>query len=219
MFLNTAAGAVCVWGWFYPEPYSLVIFLLMILPWLAAAITMRSGGLFRIDSKKNDPHPTVAIAFIMPGCALMLRAINDANLLEWRTMIYVTLLLTLALAAAAIMADPFLKSQKRTLLVIIFLTTFYGYGAGVEANMIFERGDTTVFKAQVVRKEAVSGRPTSYELYLSPWGPQQQTNEVSISRRWYESLQPGDAVCPALHEGALHIRWYTVHPCAKLQIR
>jgi len=23
-------------------------------------------------------------------------------------------------------------------------------------------------------------------------------------------------VCPALREGALHIRWYTVRPCAKL---
>ncbi len=214
-FLTVAASAVCAWGWFDPEPYWLVIALLMILPWLAVAITMRSGRLFRIDAKKNDPHPTVAIPFIVPGTILMLRAVCDVNLLEWRTVTYISLLLAFALAATAIAADHSLKNQKGAMLTIILFTTFYGYGATLGANTIFDRSDTTIFSARILRKEVVSGRNTSYNLYLTPWGPQRQTSEVSVSRRWYESLQPGDTICPALREGALHIRWYTVHPCLK----
>ena len=212
-FMAVAAWAVCAWGWFYPEPYWLAIVLLIILPWLAVAITMRSGGLFRIDAKKNDPHPTVAIPFIMPGFILMLRAVSDVNLLEWRTVTYVSLLLAFALAAAAIAADHSLKRQKGTMLTIILLTIAYGYGATMEANTIFDRSDTAVFSAQIVSKQVVSGRSTSYNLYLAPWGPQKETSKVSVSRRWYESLKPGDTICPTLREGALHIRRYTVHPC------
>jgi len=216
-FLTIAACAVGAWGWIYPEPYSMVIVLLMILPWLVVAITMRSGGLFRIDSKKNDPHPTLVIPFLVPGLVLMLRAVSDVNLLEWRTVIYISLLLAFALAATTIIADRSLKTQRGMMVAALLpLSTFYGYGATVETNAILDRSATTIFSAQVIRKEVWVGKGTSYKLYLSPWGPEREQNEVSVSQRWYESLQPGDAVCPALREGALHIRWYTVRPCAKL---
>src|SRR5262249_18596962 len=112
-------------------------------------------------------------------------------------------------------ADRTLKTPKGAILMLLIVTTFYGYGAGAGANMIFDRADATVFSAQVVSKQVINGKSTRYRLYLSPWGPQQQIGDVSISRRWYDSIQPRDTVCPVLHPGALHIPWYTVHPCAK----
>jgi len=215
-FLTVVACATGAWGWFYPQPYWLLVVLLVLLPWIAVAITMHSGGLFRIDSKKNDPHPTVAVPFLLPGCVLALRAINDVNLLGWRAATYASFFVGFVLAATAIIADRSLRTQKGAMVGILLLSIFYGYGASVETNTILDRSATTVFSAQVVRKEVVSGKRTSYNLYLSPWGPEREQNEVSVSQRWYESLQPGDAVCPALREGALHIRWYTVRPCPKL---
>lgn len=212
-FFTVAASAVCAWGWFYPEPYWLVMGLLMGVPWFAFAITMRSGGLFRIDSRRNDPHPTVAIPFLLPGCVLAVRAASDINLLEWRAVLYLAILLGFALGAMAIIAYRSLRAHKGAMLAFVLLTILYSYGASVGANVIFDRAGATIFRATVIRKHVVSGRHTGYQLSLSPWGPQQEPSEVSISRQWYESLEPGDTVCTALHQGALHNRWYTVQPC------
>lgn len=212
-FLTVVACAIGAWGWFYPEPYRLVIASMIVLPWLAVVITMRSGGLFRIDAKRGDPHPTVAVAFIVPGCVLALRAMNDVNLTEWRTALYFSLLLAFALAITTVIADRSLRSQKLTMFVLILFAIAYAYGAILEINTIFDRSGSTIFSTQVVKKEIVSGKSADYQLYLAPWGPQRETNEVSVSRQWYETIQPGDTICPALHQGALHIRWYTVHPC------
>lgn len=209
-FLACTAGA---WGWFYPKPYWLVVGLLLILPWLAVAITMRSGGLFRIDARNNDPHPHLAIPFLAPGLVLTIRAVNDVHLLEWRTALYVSICVAFALAAMTIIADRSLKKEKASMFAIILLTTFYGYGASMEANVIFDRGVPTVYSAQVLGKKTLSGKSTSYKLTLTPWGPKREPDEVSVSRKWYELLRPGDTVCPVLHEGALHIRWYRVRPC------
>jgi len=211
--ITTVACGIGIWGWFYPRPYRLVMISLLLLPWLALAIVMRSGGLFRIDSRPNDPHPTVAFVFLLPGCVLMLRAVTDVHLLGWKAAVCVSVLVGLALAGMAMIADPTLKTHRGSIVGILFLSLFYGYGAGVQANAIFDRSTERVFTAKVIRKGIVTGKRTTYKLYLAPWGSQIRTDEVFVSQRWYDSLQPGDVVCPVLHDGALHIRWYTVHPC------
>jgi hypothetical protein len=214
-FLNVATVAVGAWAAFYPRPYHLVVFLLVLLPWVALAITARSGGLFRIDSKKNDPHPNVALPFIMPGLLLMLRVTTDMKLLDWRGPLYLSVALACILGTAAVIADRSLGKRRSTAVLLFVLSISYGYGASMEANALLDHSVTSIYHARVTGKHISSGRHTSYNLYLAPWGPKQDRDVVSVSRLFYDSVRPGDDVCLALHDGFMHMPWSTVHPCAK----
>jgi hypothetical protein len=213
MILTGVACALGIWAWIYARPHRLVVASLALLPWVAVLITMRSGGLFRIDSRKNDPHPTVAIPFLMPGGVLTLLALSEIHILLWKEALIVSVFLAAALATAAFVADRSMSSHKGTAVVILLLSGFYGYGASAEANAILDRSAVSSFQSQIIGRRISGGRSTTYYLKLNPWGPKRESDEVSISRSFYDSVHSGDTVCIALREGALHIRWYTVRPC------
>jgi hypothetical protein len=182
---------------------------------VAIAITARSGGLFRLDTKKNDPHPSAAIPFIFPGFVLMLRVITDMHFLQWKSVLYVSLALACVLGYAALIADRSLRSRRANAVLIFVLGITYGMGAGMETNALLDRSKPTIYPAGVTDKRTISGRHTTYNLYLAPWGPKKDTDEVSVSRRFYDSVQTGDPVCIVLHDGAMKVPWYTVHHCSR----
>lgn len=62
--LRIATFVVAGWGWLYPRPYNLVVTVLALLPWLAVMIAARSGGPFRINQRRNDAHPSLALAIL-----------------------------------------------------------------------------------------------------------------------------------------------------------
>jgi hypothetical protein len=210
MALTFVAGA---WAWIDPRPYRLVISLLGLLPWVAVVITARSAGLFRIDQKPNDPHPSVAIPFLLPGAVLMLRVIHDMNSVEWIGPFCLSIALAGFLTAAAIMSDRSLRSRVITGLLIFVFSMSYGYGAGMEANALLDRSAASVYAVRVTDKRESSGRSTTFYLNLAPWGPMHKGNKVSVSPRFYRSVKAGDTVCVALRPGALHLPWYIVSAC------
>jgi hypothetical protein len=65
--LTAITAAVCLWGFVFSAPYMLTIAILTACPWVGLELVRRSAGLFRVDAGRNDPHPTVAIAFICPS--------------------------------------------------------------------------------------------------------------------------------------------------------
>jgi len=209
-FVTIALGA---WAWIYPQPYRLVISLLALLPWAAMAIVARSGGLFKIDTKRNDPHPSVGIAFMMPGFVLVLRVLSDMNALKWTSALYLTMALGTLLGVAAVMADRSLKNNVGMAILVLLLSSAYGYGAGMEANALLDRSAASIFTSRIIGKSVSSGKHTSYDLNLNPWGPKEDAGKVSVSRRFYEGVRVDDPVCIVLRNGALHVPWYTVHRC------
>jgi hypothetical protein len=211
--LTIATVMIAVWAGIYPYPYRLVICVLMLLPWVALAVVVRAGGLFRIDAKKNSPHPNVALPFIMPGFLLMLRVVTDVNLLQWMTPLYLSIALTCVLGTAALLADRSLSRSRGTAILLFVLSMAYGFGASMQANALLDHSPGSSYRAEVTGKYISGGRHTTYELYLAPWGPKREQDKVSVSRWFYDSVEPGDAVCVVLRDGALHVPWYTVGHC------
>jgi hypothetical protein len=217
--LGAATFALGAWAWFYPVPYRLVVSLLVLLPCVSLVIVFRSSGLFRIDERRNDPHPNVAVAVMLPGFVLMLRVINDINLLEWTRPLYIAAVLAALLTVAAVMADRSLKSRRGTVILLFILSLSYGFGAGMEGNALLDHSKRSVYATQITEKEISSGRYRSYDLYLARWGPKQDTDKVSVARSFYDSVGIGDTVCVSLHQGAFHVQWYIVEPCSPDRLR
>jgi hypothetical protein len=217
--LSGATLALGAWAWFYPTPYRLVVSLLVLLPWVGLAIVARSSGLFRIDEKRNDPHPSVAVAVMLPGFVLTLRVIRDTNLLEWTGPLYVSAALAALLTVAAVMADRSLKNRLGIVILLFVLSMSYGFGAGMEGNALLDHSKPSVYPTQITEKQISDGRYRSYDLYLARWGPRQDNDKVSVSRWFYESVGIGDIVCVSLRQGAFHVPWYIVQPCSAARLR
>jgi hypothetical protein len=217
--LSGATLALGGWAWFYPVPYRLVVSLLVLLPWVGLAIVARSSGLFRIDEKRNDPHPSVGVPFMLPGFVLTLRVIRDMNFVEWSGPLYVSAALAVLLAIAAVMADHSLKNRLGIVILLFVLSMSYGFGAGMEGNALLDHSKPSVYPTQIIEKQISNGRYRSYDLYLARWGPRQDNDKVSVSRSFYESVGIGAIVCVSLRQGAFHVPWYIVQPCSPARLR
>ena len=213
--LTSATIAACGWVLFFPYRYALAVSVLAAIPWIAVLIVARSHCMFRIDQKRNDPHPSVGIAFMMPGFILALRAIFDIHLIGWRTPLIITLAISAALWLAAWKADESLQRNRATAVLILVLALAYGFGAMALSNALFDRGGATEYAARVLDKYISHGRSTTYRLHLDAWGPQPAPNWVDVSRTFYNATPQGSAVCVYLRRGAWHVPWYVVRHCAR----
>lgn len=107
--LSAITTVLGLWGFVFPAPYVLVISALAALPWISLELVRRSAGLFRVDAGRNDVHPTVAVAFIVPPMVLMPRAATDFNVVQSLTAAAVTLGIGACLLFAMFVAD---RSQR-----------------------------------------------------------------------------------------------------------
>jgi hypothetical protein len=133
----TIAALANVWAFVFPQPYTLAILSLVGLPWMALAVVRRSRGLIRIDTSRNDAHPNVAFAFILPAATLLLRS-TDFNIIHSMMIIWAALAIGSLLTVAAVAADSSLRVKVRSILAIGVLSLIYGLGVTVQANVLLD---------------------------------------------------------------------------------
>ncbi len=213
-WLNVAAYFIAGWGWIYPRPYDLVVTLLIVLPWLAVAIVARSDGIFRIDQRRNDAHPSVGVLFLIPGLILAVRVLNDMHVVAWKPALYLSIGIAAALWAAAAKVDASLRARPATLALALLIACAYGYGAGLEINKLLDHSAATVYSGRVMGKHISSGsRHTTYDLRVNSPELDAFNGNIGVARSLYRSVEVGDSVCATVKRGALNIQWFVVHRC------
>jgi len=208
--LNWITGIATVWAWIYPNPYPLAMLAAGVLPLIVIVLLARSHGLYQIEGRRNDARPSLAFAFIFPGCALAYRAIQDLHFLEWKPLVLATLALAAILAIFLAQSDPHFHNRAVAAISIFFLGSMYCYGAIAQFDVLADRSAPATYQTQVVSKRADNGRTTIYYLQLAPWGPLHGSEEIEVSRALYLALSPGQPVSIRLYSGALHLPWFSV---------
>jgi hypothetical protein len=204
---NVASVAICAWG-LYPQPYTLSILSIALVPWIALARVISSKGLFSLlDSKPNDVHPSVGLGFIFSILILALRA-TDFETIPSINLLWITLVAGALLCASAYLADQTLRRKPGNLAVLALFCIVYGFGLTVEANALLDSSPGVLYTARVQNCRPHTGRSTRYTVQLEPWGPKTTPNQMRISRETYEYIRPGNKVNLRLYKGALHIAWY-----------
>ena len=79
--------------------------------------------------------------------------------------------------------------------------------------MLFDRAKPVEFRTKTLSKHVSSGKHTSYDVELSPWGPKRAAEDVDVGRKLYGQIQVGQTVCVYVWPGALKIRWFEVETC------
>jgi hypothetical protein len=213
-WLKGAAYVIAGWAWIYPRPYDLVVTLLILLPWLAVVIVARSNGIFRIDQRRNDAHPSVGVLFLIPGLILTMRVLNDMHVVAWKPTLYLSIGIGVALWVAAAKVDASLRARPATLALALLIACAYGYGAGLEINKLLDHSAATVYSGRVMGKHISSGsRHTTYDLRVNSPELDAFNGNIGVARSLYRSVEVGDSVCATVKRGALSIQWFVVHRC------
>jgi hypothetical protein len=218
--LTGVAVAACAWGWLYPRPYPVAVATLGALPLVGLALLLGGRGRYAFDSgrrvlppgARTDPRPSLVVAIMFPGLVLGLRGIQDLHVLDWKPLLAGAAVGGMILAAAIAVGDP--KARKAWVLgVLVPLLAFHPWGALALANALLDRGALEVYRVSIRGKHVSSGKHTSYDLTLDPWGPVTEARSEDVGRALYEAVRVGGHVCVALRPGALGVRWYVVRRC------
>jgi len=208
--LNGLALGVSLWTFLWPRPYPMAVASAFILPVLAVVAAAAWPGLVTIDERRNDPRPSVGLAFLGPGMVLALRALLDVNLVATADLVAPGVAAGLALGGAAVLADGTLRRRRWAPLLIACLTVGWGYGAVVQADVLLDHAAPTRHLVTVTAKRLASGKDHRRLLVLQPWGPISEHREVSVSTAVFRAVEPGQEVQAELHPGALGVAWYVV---------
>jgi hypothetical protein len=207
--------AVAAWAYFYPRPYGAALLAVAALPWLAIVLVARSRGLLRIDSQRNDPRPSLALAVILPGIALLMRSLTDVGMFElWYVLAYAALVAGL-ITWAALTSDAALRARPWAALLLCAVAGCpYGYGAVVLGNAELDHSAGTDYRVAVLERHmSRGGRSTYYYLLLGRWGARTEPAQERVPRDLYLQAAPGSSVCIHRGAGALAIPWYVVRSC------
>lgn len=206
-----AMGVVLMlWGFFWPRPYEFAILGLGLSPWIALELVRRSKGLFRIDSSRNDAHPTIASLYLFPSMVLMFRAVDDFNIMPSVAAALLSIGVGGLLFLATLRIDPSLKGKLGTKIALAVFSLAYGYGAGIEMNTMLDRSTPVTYAVPIKGKRVIDYKGKRYELQLGPWGPKTKPSELRVGRATYEPIQSGDVVILALKRGALGVKWFYI---------
>lgn len=205
-----AAGAGLVFG-----PVELrfpMAAVLVITPLVAAMLLHRAPLLYALFKQKADPRAELVFVPILAGFALLIRA-SGLHFLSNQPLLLIAVPVALAYMAAFATAGGRGGSRPGSLLGILFFVGLYSYSLAMVADTLGDRGAVQTYSAQVLGKHMSSGRSTSYNLSLAPWGPKTEPSRVGVSSSTYRAVSPGDEVCLQLHPGNLHAPWYRVSAC------
>jgi hypothetical protein len=212
---NAAAYALFFWGWFYPRPYALPLLAAALLPWAAIGLTAKSGGLYRLDTRRNDPRPHLGSAVLLPGFMLLIRAMTDIGVLDYPRALTYAAVAALLLTWAAFMSDAGLRARPASALLLLGMVCPYGYGVTVLGDSQLDYRPARDYRVEVLTRHVSRGsRSTTYHLLLDRWGPRPDPNDVTVPREVYLVAEPGSFVCVHQGPGLLDVPWFVVNLCA-----
>ena len=190
-------------------PFAIV---LALVPVALALMLHRAPLLYSVFKRKSDPRAELCYALIAVCFGFLLRN-RGVHLVSLRPLGLLVVFVAFAYFAAFFRTYLESSSPVGAFFGLLFLAGFYGYAMAVTANTVDDHSSAVTYAASVTGKHISSGRSTTYYLELSPWGPLQTRNNLSVSRNIFRQLAPGDQICLRLHDGRLHAPWYAPISC------
>jgi hypothetical protein len=189
-----------------------VVPLMLVYPLVSILLIRNSKGLIKFLSSKSSPLPSVFIGMFFSAMILFGRVSSWYHVLSyvnfWLPFLIIAALTSAMFYVFAITADS--RTLKGQIVFIFIISILYSFGSVLLVNCAYDHSRAQRFGAQVIGHRINHGKSNTYYLYLTPWGPKAQPNEISVSRYLYERADVGANVKIYLHQGLLHIPWFVI---------
>jgi hypothetical protein len=207
--------ALIVFGW---RLHGVTVALQLALPWILAGIVACCPKLFSLEVirlkgfSQGAPH-FVGAPYIWDY--LFLSWFLYVEQVGWTRMVWLAVAVGFVLFSVSIAADATMRRGRNwpAMVALFGSAVFHGYVTVLPLNVLLDRSPATVQKSLLAQKSGPHTRIRQLHLTIEPWGPITEAKKVSAPYRVYQSVQPGDAVCLVLRQGALSIPWYTAQIC------
>jgi hypothetical protein len=210
--LTLAAIIIALWALFRPQPYGLLMTLLIALPLLTIIAVIARRGLFRIGLGSGY-EANLGTACAMPACALFARSLFDLNLVSWLPLTAFAAAIAIVFLIAALRREVHLRRRWWRLLAAALLTGAYAFGALGQADVLLDRSPQSMLRSRIIDKQPGRNRVASHHLTLAPWGPMTAPNDATVPREVYDAAEIDDTACIRLHDGALGMAWFAATAC------
>jgi hypothetical protein len=198
-----------------PEPFALMMVLLLAIPLAAVGITWRYKGIFRLYSTKRKPYPTLLITVMFAEAVAFIVLLKRFNIYTftqqfWIAVAVVTALVLVLWARACREAMAGENNRVGIYFGLLVVAAVYSYNLVLFSNCVNDRAEPRLWRVQVERKHYSSSKSTTYYLHLSSWGRFEDSAGVRVPYRFYHSVSIGDSVTVYVHSGRWGAPWYEV---------
>jgi hypothetical protein len=194
-------------GWL--EPFAVI---LMATPFAAAYLCWQSPALYAVMKKKSDPRAETSFSLIVAGLGLLF-SFRGLQVISLRPLIFFMIIAGLTIAMINYQAAKS-GSNRSAFLVILLLSSLYGYSSIMAVNIIFDNAKVMRYSADITGARISGDFSKSYYLRVSPWGPVTTETEISVPSSVYIATHFGDVVCFDGSRGRMNAPWYRLVSCS-----
>lgn len=216
-WLEYVTIGLCLWFFFYPRPYDILLVVLLLLPFLGMFLNGLNkpsiASLVEID--RNAKYEYDVADFIdLPAWTILLRVLLDY---ETDSFVAIGIAGTVAFVAICLFLlvthQQISDSNKDKWWIynsIIFSFFVYSYSAVVAVNCSFDYSEPKVYNTEVIDKHISRSRKGGrfYYVKVKPWGHHYDAENISVTSGEYEQYQINDKVQVEYKEGLFRIPWY-----------
>lgn len=184
----------------------------VVYPFLGVVLIFTGKGLIKfVVNSKRSVYPQIIVGMIVLGFVCALASSTSGELYDsgnlWKPALIFTTVLFVAFYFTGTNKSMAVGWQIATMLIVAGL---FGFGNTVHINTVFDASQPRIYRARIDNKKISSGKHTSYNLYISEWGPESVSSTIDVGSRFYNNVNVGDSVTMYYRPGALNIPWYKI---------
>ncbi|OFY89992.1 MAG: hypothetical protein A3K10_18095 [Bacteroidetes bacterium RIFCSPLOWO2_12_FULL_31_6] len=197
-----------------PAFIKFIVVLCAIWPLLCFAIHIISDGFIALNGARNSSRPSVDYGFF-PAAFLCLVGLYS-HVYSYQNF-WTPFALSLSfLAFTLFFIEGFLSDFKKwedeysTIFIIIFFSIMYSHGLITSINSEFDNSQPVEYNAKILDKYYSKGKGVNYKFKITPWGPQTNASNVSVSSNMYKKKVVGDSTRILFFNGVFGIPHYVI---------
>lgn len=171
-------------------------------------------GLIKIEQKKSSPYPTILWGILAVIFALFMCGVQGSDILSYSNAWKPSILIGLSLLALLTIGNIEFRRMNlpATLGKLAMAVVMFGYGLStiLAINRVYDNSQPGQYQAEVLNKHINRGKSTSYHFLLSAWGPQNTSDDITVSSALYDRVEVTQHVNVYLYKGKLQIPWFIV---------
>lgn len=185
--------------------------ILLILPIIGIIFLFRFDLIKFLSNNKRSIYAYIFIGFSIPCFTLLLKT-SEFKILSFDN-IWLSIGIIFSIMFGLLCfkgVNKSLESALGQIILMLIVSVLYGFGSVKTINCVFDKSREILYNANVLDQHISSGRHTTFYLKLSTWGPQNETENVEVSKKMYNKTQIGDTVNVKYKEGFLKSPWFVI---------
>lgn len=162
-----------------------------------------------VSNNSTSVYPFVFIGFIIPVVSLFLQSLNYEFLSLHLIWLPGTIIAAFAFGGLLFTGiNQSFRPIETQVVLMLGISCLFAFGSLRMINCQFDDSARQVFDTTIRDKWITTGKSTSYNILLGEWGQTQGGQAISVSKSFYNEVEPGLPVHVVLRQGALGMQWY-----------